>query len=104
MPTEYSPARRFPRFAVDLLAIRANAPPRLDRVVNLSRGGALLDTRAALPVGTVHTFLFIMPGRESRSVVAAVEAVVAWAGATQLGLQFRVVHEVVEQYLSRLAG
>ena len=63
----------------------------------------MLETRAALPVGTSHTFLLIMPGRESRTAVAAIDAVVAWSGATELGLRFRGAHEMVDAYLNRLA-
>lgn len=112
----FMPSRQFQRFPVDLLAIRANAPPRADRVLNLSSRGALLETRAALPVGSTHTFLLIMPGaggglststslaeRESHSPVAAIEAVVAWASSTQLGLSFRAAHEMIDTYLRALS-
>jgi hypothetical protein len=111
----FMPSRQFQRFPVDLLAIRANAPPRADRVLNLSTRGALLETRAALPVGSTHTFLLIMPGvgvpststslaeRESRAPVATIEAVVAWASSTQLGLSFRAAHELIDSYLRELA-
>lgn len=112
----FMPSRQFPRFPVDMLAIRANAPPRADRVLNLSSRGALLETRAALPVGSTHTFLLIMPDaggglstttslaeRESKAPVATIEAVVAWASSTQLGLSFRAAHELIDSYLSALA-
>lgn len=112
----HSPARQHPRYEVDILAIRAKAPPRLDRVLNLSRRGAMLETRAALPVGTAHTFLLIMPsvmpsvprtneslpGREPATAVAAIEATVAWSTGTHLGLTFRAPHELIDAYLRQL--
>lgn len=100
----YSPVRRFTRFAVDLMAIRAGSLPRLDRVENLSRGGARIRTRVALPVGSQHTFLFVMPGTEARTLVAPVQLVVAWATAFELGLEFKKPSAWVDEYLQRVSG
>ena len=103
MSREFSPARKHPRVPVDILVIRANAPPRLDRVRNLSRRGALVETRAALPVGSHHTFLFIMPGQTARTSVAAVDATVVWAGPSELGLSFQREHEIVDDFIESVS-
>jgi hypothetical protein len=100
---QYAPVRRFHRFSVDIMAIRAGSSPRLDRVENISRGGARIRTRATLPVGTQHTFLLVLPGTEARTLVAPVQSVIAWATPFEIGLEFKKQSGWVDEYLERVA-
>ncbi len=99
----FSPARRFERYAVQLLAIAVSAAPRLDHVHNLSRGGARLSSRAAPAVGAPYTFLLIIPGTEARTQVVKVPATVVWNSSFEFGVNFDVRDAGFDRFVDQLA-
>ena len=103
MSSPHTPERRHPRHPVDLVVVCASASRRVpDRAVNLSRGGACLETGAPLVVGSRHEFLFIVPDAKAQGSVAAVSAVVVWAAERTMGLSFERGAADIGVFLNRL--
>ena len=99
----FSPARRHERFSVELSIIcKSKESPLADQVVNLSAGGARINTPAPLPPGTRHHFAITVPDVKLRANVVDVEATVAWAKGHAMGLSFTRHSDGIEDYLRRL--
>jgi hypothetical protein len=99
----YSPARRFERHAVELSVVCGDDAHRLaDRVVNLSSGGACVQTPAPLPPGSLHTFFFTVPDARYRDSVVSIPATIAWTGRNAMGLRFESRSGGIDDYLKRL--
>ena len=103
MSDVFSPARRHERFSVALSVVcRSSERVLADQVVNLSAGGARVQTRAPLERGSRHRFAITVPDVKLRACVVDVEATVAWASADGMGLQFTKLHDGIDDYLRRL--
>lgn len=103
MSGAFSPARRFERFSVVLSVVcRSTDRTLADQVVNLSAGGARVQTRTPLEPGTTHRFAITVPDVKLRASVVEVEATVAWARGDAMGLSFTGHHDGLDDYLRRL--
>jgi hypothetical protein len=86
---DFSPARRHPRFPVQLTVVCASQLRRFpDRAVNVSRSGARIETPRPLTAGSHHQFYFIVPDLGRRFRVVDVTAHIAWAAEGAMGLSF----------------
>ena len=100
---QFSPARRFERHSVELSVVCGRDAQRLaDRVVNLSSGGACVQTPAPLQPGTQHEFFFTVPDARFRDTVVAIPATVAWTRDNAMGLRFVGRSGGIDDYLHRL--
>src|SRR5689334_19455359 len=98
-----SPSRRFERHAVELSVVCGSDEHRLaDRVINISSGGACVQTPAPLPEGSVHEFFFTVPDARFRDTVVAIPATVAWTQRNAMGLRFEGRSGGMDDYLRRL--
>ena len=103
MDAEFSPPRRFERFPVELTVVCVTQERRLaDRAVNLSKGGARIETNTPLAKGTRHRFLFIVPDPKLRDTVIDVPATVAWSDGKMMGLCFERNCGGIDDYVHRL--
>ncbi len=103
MSEQFSPARRHERFSVVLSVVCKDGERSLaDQVVNLSAGGARVQTRTPLPPGTKHHFAITVPDVKLRASVVDVEATVAWVQGDAMGLQFTKHNDGIDDYLRRL--
>jgi hypothetical protein len=103
MAPEYSPTRRFDRHSVELSVVCGNDSSRLaDRVVNISSGGACVQTPAPLPPGTLHQFFFTVPDARYRDTVVAIPATIAWTRQNEMGLRFEARCGGIDDYVRRL--
>jgi hypothetical protein len=99
---EYSPPRRHKRFSVQLTVVCATQLRRFpDRAVNVSRCGARIETPRPLAAGSQHHFYFIVPDLGRRFRVVDVNAQVAWADDTAMGLSFEA-NSGIEELVSTL--
>lgn len=102
---QYTPTRRFPRFPVELTVVCiVDQRRRADRVTNLSKEGARIETPAPLQAGLHSHFYFIIPDADSRGVLVDVSATVAWTRGVSMGLHFDRHFPVIAEYVSRLAS
>ncbi len=98
----FSPIRQFKRYAVDLAVIRTGSSARLERVENLSRGGALVRSAVDLDLGSRHTFLFVLPDGAQPTVVP-MRAQIAWRTAQAAGLWFLGADPRIDGFIEALA-
>src|SRR5258708_29601717 len=99
---QFSPARRFERHAVGLSVVCGSDAQRLaDRVVNISSGGACVQTPTPLAPGTQHDFFFTVPDARYRDTVVAIPATVAWTQRNAMGLPFEGRSGGIDDYRRR---
>lgn len=103
MSEAFSPVRRYERYSVVLSVVcKAGDRSLADQVVNLSLGGARVNTPAPLPRGTRARFAITVPDAKLRATVVEVEACVAWVDEHAMGLQFERPCDGITDYLRRL--
>jgi hypothetical protein len=88
---------------VELSVVCGSDAHRLaDRVINISSGGACVQTPAPLPPGTQHEFYFTVPDARFRDTVVAIPATIAWTRENEMGLRFEGRSGGIDDYLHRL--
>jgi hypothetical protein len=73
-----------------------------DRVVDISTGGARIQTPAPLPVNTKQSFFFTVPDARFRDVVVKVPVTVVWSSGPNMGVSFDERVGGIEDYVGRL--
>jgi hypothetical protein len=100
---QFSPARRFERHSVELSVVCGSDAQRLaDRVINLSSGGACVQTPVPLQPGTQHEFFFTVPDARFRDTTISIPATIAWTRPNAMGLRFEGRSGGIDDYLRRL--
>jgi hypothetical protein len=100
---DFSPARRHARHAVELSVVCGSNTGRLaDRVVNVSSGGACIQTPTPLPRGSLHPFVFTVPDARFRDATVMVNGRVTWSQEHAMGIRFEGASAGIEDYVKRL--
>ena len=103
MSTEAESSRRHERYSVLLDVTCRSSPDGIaDQVVNLSAGGACIQTTHPLGPGTRHHFTMSVPDSKLRPNDVNVEATVAWTTDGAMGLRFDSLNGALDDYLRRL--